>query len=273
MIVYNVPAGLVERYRNEEIVVRIRHPREIEARLSELDTGKIRYIQLAGWTPHEEVFNNWAIPAPVDLVLADPGESRSFLYRYAALPTRNPLRVTVPVVPGFRKTARLAASLNMAVKLDVAQPGEKEVLDLLDLADRYLHQTTVSQPIEFFHGVLKSYVHETWTTLWILQEDDPERFRYVTDNGEVLLPGRISEKGKVEDAGSMLDDLARELRAGGSECARCDYWEVCRGYFKQPRQDYSCDGVKEIFRVLREAAGELKNTLDAVDGQIGEVGK
>jgi hypothetical protein len=57
-------------------------------------------------------------------------------------------------------------------------------------------------------------------------------------------------------------DLWAGLLADRSECCGCEYFENCGGYFKWPRKDYECSGVKTVFRVLKEAAGELRRDLD-----------
>jgi hypothetical protein len=91
----------------------------------------------------------------------------------------------------------------------------------------------------------------------------------VTDEGEVLLSKRMAENGRRKIGGRMLDHLTRDLLAGGGECDSCDYFDLCRGFFKQPRKEYPCEGVKKVFRVLEEAAGELKEELCVRGGQTG----
>ena len=57
--------------------------------------------------------------------------------------------------------------------------------------------------------------------------------------------------------------LTQQLASQGGECTRCDHFEVSRGFFKYPVTDYSCHGVKSVFRGLAEAARELRADLAA----------
>ncbi|MCB1778186.1 MAG: hypothetical protein KDI50_12200, partial [Candidatus Competibacteraceae bacterium] len=48
-----------------------------------------------------------------------------------------------------------------------------------------------------------------------------------------------------------------------NECRNCEFLRHCGGYFKWPRRDYDCVGVKQLFSELRNAAIELRNDLEA----------
>lgn len=52
------------------------------------------------------------------------------------------MRVTVPVVPGFSKAVRLTVALQLAVKLEIGQPGRELIPELAEVLGLYLHQTT-----------------------------------------------------------------------------------------------------------------------------------
>ena len=98
-------------------------------------------------------------------------------------------------MPGLYKAAKLAISLNFAVKLEVVQRLDQPVIDELgQVLDLYLHRPNVAAPIEFFHS--------TFLALY---------------------------RG---------------------------------GYFKLPDKQYQCDGVKGLFRTLKEAAGDLQLNLE-----------
>jgi hypothetical protein len=62
-------------------------------------------------------------------------------------------------VPGFGNVVKLAVSLNCAVKIEGGQPDESLVAELQRLARFYLHQSTVSEPIEFFHSLFLAMYH------------------------------------------------------------------------------------------------------------------
>ena len=62
-----------------------------------------------------------------------------------------------------------------------------------------------------------------------------------------------------------LTDFRAGLLTGGAECATCPWFASCGGYFKWPRLDYDCTGVKGLFAGLAEAAAELRAGLDAYE--------
>ena len=160
--------------------------------------------------------------APIELVMSNPEKEFPLLYRHAKLLDKHPMRVCIPVTHGFDKALKVAAALQFAVKLEPGQPTPELVPDLLDALDFYLHHQSVTQPIDFFHGALYSLYHHLPTTLWEIQEEAPPP------------------------------------DAPNDECGHCEFFRSCSGYFKFPRPEYDCDGVKSILRKLSEAAAELR---------------
>src|SRR5262249_9685802 len=124
--------------------------------------------------------------------------------------------------PGFRKAVVVAAALQFEVKLKPGQPNPAVLPELMDCLDFYLHDRTVRQPIEWFHSSLYALYHRARITLWEIHEQSPP--------GNALQP----------------------------ECADCEYSNHCHGFFKSPRADYDCNGVKELFAKLTEAAANLR---------------
>jgi hypothetical protein len=55
--------------------------------------------------------------------------------------------------------------------------------------------------------------------------------------------------------------LTRRVLAPEAECASCEFFLNCGGYFKWPNRDFSCDGIKRIFHRLSRAALELHDDL------------
>jgi len=64
--------------------------------------------------------------------------------------------------------------------------------------------------------------------------------------------------------------VIRTLPEESEECPDCEFLPHCRGYFKWPERDYSCKGVKEIFRTLKNAAKGLKKDYVASLERAGE---
>jgi hypothetical protein len=103
-------------------------------------------------------------------------------------------------------------------------------------------------------------------TLWDIQEEDPAALRYVTEDGRETIARRLDngDVGTVTgDPGTFLTDLKAAVLTEQSECSHCEFFANCGGYFKWPCKEYSCDGVKTLFRTLHEAAGELAHDLAA----------
>jgi len=69
---------------------------------------------------------------------------------------------------------------------------------------------------------------------------------------------------------TAIATFIRELSEAGEECRYCEFLSHCRGYFKWPERDYSCEGVRRIFRTLKNAAQELKRDYVASLERTGE---
>ena len=162
--------------------------------------------------------------APVEIILEDPAHYLD-LYRYTTLLDDHPVRIVIPVIPGFSKAVKLAVALNFAVKLVMGQPDEASLKEVDEVIDLYLHRSSVRQPIDFFHTTLLSFFHNQPISLWEVNEEPP------------VWPGH-------------------EL-----ECHGCDFFSRCGGYFKSPDKTYRCDGVKRVFQTLASAAEEMKKDL------------
>jgi hypothetical protein len=196
----------------------------------------------------------------IDLVVDDPREF-SLLYKHVELYRSHPVRVTVATTPGFLKAVRLAMSLGLPVKLDVVQPVRSVVDELLELLDHYLHHTTVSQPIDFFHGLLMAFYRDNTSTLWEIQEEDPGMFRYITDSGDMVISRRLSTSLDPASADSFLTVLKTNLLEQ-SECSECPFFGNCAGYFKLPNTSYQCNDVRELLTVIKNAASELRRDYE-----------
>jgi hypothetical protein len=153
---------------------------------------------------------------------------------------------------------KLALSLNFAVKLEVTQPEPALIEELLQIANLYFHQTTVSKPVEFIHSIFWSFYNRNPVTLWAIQEEDPARFRYITDLGVETLSRRLAGVESKYGVASFIREFTEELLSEKQECGDCAFFENCAGYFKWPRREYRCDGVKALFQTLRAAAEELR---------------
>src|SRR5262249_28538291 len=154
--------------------------------------------------------------------------------RHAKLLDKHPLRVAIPVVPGFSKAVKVATSLQFGVKLEVAQPDPDMVEELRTVLAFYLHHSSVSQPIEYFHSTLLSFYHREPLTLWDIQEEDPAALRYIVDDGQETIARRFVS-GNLDTMASDLDTFLTDLKTAvlteQSECSHCEFFANCGGYF------------------------------------------
>ena len=260
-ITYNIPASLVAAFRGRKVIVRAADPSEIVDRLAVETLGDISYIRLLSLDGEIDRLMAWGDEVPVELSVSDPHRDLPLLYRYAPLLAGHPIRVSVPLVPGFSNVVKLAVSLNFAVKMDGGQPKESLADEMQRIAGFYLHQTTVSEPIEFFHSLFLAFYHQDPVNLWTIQEEDPSLFRYITDRGEETMPGRLA--GVVDNQGftTFVRVLRNGLAAEEGECSGCEFLIYCMGYFKWPDREYRCDTVKALLHTLLSAAGELRSDI------------
>jgi hypothetical protein len=263
-IVYQIPLAHVEAYRGRRLIVRSDRPSELVARLGEDDLGNLAYIQLHSLPKETDVLIHWAEGLAVDLLLEDPAADFARLYHYAKLLDNHPVRVTLPVRTGFEQAARLASSLQFAVRLQIGQPTAELIEKLARLLDDYLHRPTMTQPIELFHSLLLGLCHAEPVSLWAIQEEDPALIRYVDDDGAERLPGKLADAEVGSDPAGFVGRWGNDLLTEGTECAECPFFGHCQGYFKWPRREYDCAGVKVLFQTLARAADELRGDLAAV---------
>ena len=208
----------------------------------------VEWLQVEGLLGDQEV---WAMAAqgasklPLDVILADPAEEYSLLYRLVDVRIVRSVRVTMPAVPGFMKALRLAASLQLPVRLLPGQPSAEALAELSEAAHFYLHDPMVESPVEFFHSLLGSFRGAETGTLWMILEEDPKRF------------ARAEPRQPRDFVETRLARLVDE----GAECAACRWQTLCAGYFKWPDPAYDCAGVKRLFALIESAADEIGRDL------------
>ena len=263
-VIYNIPAQMVEAYRGRQVIVRSHDPAELVQRLShEADKENVLYVQLLSLNCEVEALSRWAETLPLDLVMRDPAREFPLLYNFSKLQDKHPVRVSISVRPGFVKAVKLALALNFAVKLEVGQPDSALLEEMAEVLDLYLHRTNVSQPVEYFHSTFLSFYHKEPSSLWFIQEEDPEQFRFITDEGEETVSERFAGIYLKDHTGSIVREQPHAPLSGKSECDACEFFACCGGYFKWPDREFSCEGVKTLFGTLEGAAAELKNDLNA----------
>ena len=259
--IYEVPVERVPAYRGQRLIVRADDPAALVTALATEDPEHIVGVKLLSLAADSEPLNAWASGLPVDLVMADPGAEFPLLYRHADLLDHHPVRVIIPVRPGFAKAVKVAVSLQFAVWLEPGQPEPALIEELVEVMAFYLRQPSVAEPVEFFHSALLGFSHGAPAPLWVVLDTDPQCLRHVADDGAESLPGRLAGVEATVAADANLDAWIARVLATTDECRNCEFLAACGGYFKWPRRDYDCAGVKRLFGLLRDAAAELRRDL------------
>lgn len=240
-------AEAAESHGAGSFVVIVRTREEFVRWLREPAPG-VEWLQVENLLGDQEV---WAVAAqgasklPLDVILGDPAAEFSLLYRLVDARLVRGVRVTMPAVRGFMKALRLAASLQLPVRLLPGQPSGEAIAELTEAAQFYLRDPVVDMPVEFFHSLLAYFRGSESGTLWMMLEEDPARFARAD-------PGRPRD---------FVATRLASLIGQGAECATCRWQTVCAGYFKWPDPEYACAGVKSLFAMIESAADEIGRDL------------
>jgi hypothetical protein len=262
-LIYNISLHRLPDDRTGRLIIRAGEPEALMAALATADPAGIVAVQLLSVNVDWEPLNAWAPGLPIELVMTDPEVGFPLLYRHVNLLDQHPVRVVIPVEPGFAKAVKTAVALNFAVRLEPGQPTPALIEELAAVLDFYLHQPTVAQPIEYFQGALLGFYHQEPIPLWSVLDEDPEELRYVSDDGAESLYGRLAGINSTIAPDAGLEVWIDQMLATDAECRACAFRQSCGGYFKWPRPDYDCAGVKRLFATLRDAAEELRRDLEA----------
>lgn len=257
---YNVPLAFIDSYPDRPLIVRATDPAAVVQYLSPQHMSRLVALQLLDISADLQELEEWHPGLPIEVVLGDPEGEVMKLYRLCMLQRTHPVRVVLPIVPGFSKAVRVASFLQLPVKLEGAQPDATLIEELSETLDFFLHNKAVSQPIEYFSGLLTTVIHKHPVTLWDIQEEGPSLVRYVDDSGTETLarrPFRVLDS----DLKTFHFELTKRVLSPEAECSSCEFFLNCGGYFKWPNPDYSCEGIKRVFRRLRDAALELHDDL------------
>lgn len=252
-----LPSAAAELYRDGPFVAVVRNRAQFQHWLSAPAAG-LQAIEVHDLLTDP---NAWAaaaqgrFPVPVDVIVGDPAKEFSALYRLVDVSLARPVRVTIPAdKPGFMKAVKLAAALNLPVRLLPGQPDAEAVAELLEAVEFYLHNPMVESPVEFFHSALATFRGFDTGNLWTVLEQDPAQFSRRDAAGLALLPP------------DFVDRHLERLADAGVECAGSRASEFCAGYFKWPDPGYDCTGVMKVFDFLQSAAEEI--TMDLEEGAM-----
>jgi hypothetical protein len=256
-LVFLSPAE-AEVYCDGPCVAIVRTREEIAQCLKKPAPG-VEWLQVEGLIGDPEV---WALAAqgkvaiPLDVILTEPATEFSALYRLVDVSQARAVRVTIPARPGLMKAVRLAASLQIPIRILPGQPDAETLDELNEAAQFYLHNPMVETSVEFFHSLLASFRWGGTGTLWAFVEQDPSGSSFLDSAGVPL-----------KSADFLAANIARS-HENESECSECRFHSVCAGYFKWPDPTYACAGVKELFATFEKAADEISRDLAAQEATI-----
>jgi hypothetical protein len=254
-----LPASLAGEADEGPCVVVVKTPLEFFQWVASPPPG-LQWLQVENLLDETEV---WASAsrrqgdAALDVVVSDPGNDYPALYRLVDVSKVRDVRVTIPVEPGFMKSLRLAASLQLPVRLLPGQSSAAVLEELEQALEFYLHNPVVEAPVEPFHSCLASMGDLPITDLWMILELDPNSFVRYDQEGKPTVPEGVA--GSISN--HFVEDHVAGLLASGSECAECRWKDLCRGYFKLPDPNYSCAGIINIFDRLQQASVEMDTDL------------
>ncbi|MFC1835555.1 hypothetical protein ACFL2Q_12590 [Thermodesulfobacteriota bacterium] len=259
---YNVPADRLKLVKDAGVIIRSHDQAALVQCAADVGLDRIVHLQLLSLDHAPHVLQELTAPIPLELVVEDVTTQYALLYRYADLLKTRPIRVRVPLQPGFGKVVKVAAAVEFPVILEAGQPERTIVEEMMMILDTYLHQTTMAAPVEFFHSLLMAYFGDEQATLWEIQDEDPAVWRYVTDDGTVVISKRLSLLPELAEINAM-DDIKALVPTWNSECVSCHFLTHCQGYFKLPDTSYHCREIVKLLRLIEEAGQDLRKDYDA----------
>ncbi len=265
---YNVPANWLELVKNADVVIRSHDQAVLVESAAKVDPDRIVHLQLLSLAEEPEVLQELPEAIPLELVIEDVATQYALLYRYADILKTRPIRVRVPARPGLGKVIKVATAVGFPVILETGQPDRWTVEEMTTILDTYLHQSTMSAPVEFFHSLLIAYFRAEPLTIWEIQEEDPAAWRYVTDDGTIVLSKRLTLFPELSEINSM-DDLKAVVPSWNAQCTSCRFLKNCMGYFKLPDTSYHCREIIKFLGIIEEAAQDLRKDYDASLGLGG----
>jgi hypothetical protein len=265
-MVYNVPLALLSSYRDEDVVVRSSDPEALVKAALEGDSTRIRAVQLL--SPGQRADELIVLPPSVanDFCLGELHQDEGITPVWSRFLKDRSVRLMLPVVKGFGQVAKEAMRAGLRIMLVIDQPDDTLVEDLKDIFVFFTREPDVKAPAEFFYTLFSSFLTKRVESLWQIQEEHPSSYRYATESGEVTLSKRLDHTVYGSDLSSFLADHKLDLFVRKEECCSCKFFSHCEGYFKLPRDGYSCRAIKKLFDLVWDTAAELRTDLSQAPG-------
>ncbi len=274
-----VRSDLVVEKGGRALVVIVKSREELSQWLSD-PPAALQWLEIDGllgdpdaWVPAAQSASN----VPLDVVLANPGSQFSDLYRLVDVCAVRDVRVSMPASPGFLRALKLAIALRLPVRLLPGQPSPDVFTELTEAVTFYLRDPMVETPVEFFHSVLAFMFGADTGSLWTILEEDPAIFLHQDPDGRSKLPRVSGSPSREISLPTFVATRFKQLVEQNTECTTCPWQQICQGYFKWPDPAYDCQGVKQLFSIIKTAADEMRQELayrDRADQEepLGEFG-
>jgi hypothetical protein len=249
--ILNVPASLIRAYTGFRLAIRI-DSSEDWSRLEGIDAAQIAWIE----TSLDVACTLRPSEFLVDIVLSDPAREAGRLYEVMEWrDALRPPRITIPGMHGASTAGALAIALELPVRILPRQPDWEEVAALDELLDKYLCDPRAAQPVEFFHSLLRSFLHSTSVDFWETLELDPDLFP------RIAAPGAAADSTYPPQVRGFVGDHFARVMIERRDCAYCVFQTHCAGYFKWPDISYDCSHVKGLLGRISDAAKCLQADL------------
>jgi hypothetical protein len=268
-MIYKIPLSLSSSYSNEDVMVRGSDPAALVKAVSEDGNGRIKAVQLLSPGSGMELLNNLPQSMAIDVCLTGTLKDSRMIPVWRRLLKGMPVRLIVPVIPGFSDTLKQALRSGMRVGLVLDQPCDTAVEELKESFVFFTREPDVKEPVDLFYGLFRSFLTRSVESLWRIQEEHPSAYRYVTDLGEMTLSRRLGNSVNVLNLETILLDHKANLFLNKEECCTCHFFSHCEGYFKLPKDGYSCAAIKEFFALVWDTAAELRLDLSQAPGPSG----
>ncbi|MGO9118670.1 MAG: hypothetical protein ACLQPD_13825 [Desulfomonilaceae bacterium] len=265
-MIYNVPLALLSSYPEVNVVIRSSDPTSlVKAALGDASNG-IKAVQLL--SPDQRVEELAVLPPSmeIDLCLIELHQEAGIIPVWSKLFKDRAARLVLPVVTGFSEPAKEALRAGLSVMLVIDQPDAALVGELKDLFVFFAREPDVKAPAEFFYSLFGSFLNNQVASLWGIQEEHPFSHRYVTDSGNVTLSHRLERTVYGSGLASFLANHKLNLFVRKEECCSCTFFSHCEGYFKLPRDGYSCSAIRKLFDLMQDTAAELRADLSQASG-------